>query len=710
MSYGLGVDLGTTFTAAAVAEGGRVRMVNLGQRAAAVPSLVAITAADQILIGEAAQGRAVAEPDRVVREFKRRVGDRTPLLAGRDASALMALLAAGVLDIVTAREGAPPSVVAVTHPANWRSYKTDLLVEAFAAAGLSHVRTTTEPEAAATHYATNERVDDGDVVAVYDLGGGTFDAAVLRREGDRFTILGVPEGVDHLGGIDFDAAVRTYVNRAVNGAIDAADANDDAVAAALAGLHRDCVEAKETLSADTEAVVPVRLPGLFTEIRITRREFERMIRPTLTESISAMRRALRAAGVGPDQLSAVLLVGGSSRIPLVAQLVGAELGRPVAVDAHPKHAVAMGAALLAEPNRPSLRIAAAAAPLATPAPSAPPLTPSVPATPAPPAAAQPPAAAVTQPAVAVPDPSADQSAVGATAAEPDVRLLDATQVRREGSGDEAHSRPTVKADPVGPVDVAPTAPATIIGPRPPAPIAAPINGPTGQPEPVQALLTEPAGPPQRPDQPTPRPILDPNRALASAPRNKAPLVAVLVALAAIVGLVVFLLSRGDDGVTATTDTTGAGEEAAETTTTPAPPTTASTPSTAAPGSTVPVVPDTAAATTTTPAAVCEPAPGPFVCLIGVTVDPQGNLTVPFQTTGFEPLIGAAPNLHIHFFFDVEPMRSNAEAAGTPSQPGAKLDLVGQAQSLRRRWGNRAVHVGRGEDGGSHADLRACRGQ
>src|SRR5690606_34222717 len=82
-------------------------------------------------------------------------------------------------------------------------------------------------------------------------------------------------------------------------------------------------------------------------VRLTREELEEMVRPALYDSIEALRRALRSAGVTPEQLHSVLLVGGSSRMPIVAQLVGAELGRPVAVDAHPKHAVAMGAAWLA---------------------------------------------------------------------------------------------------------------------------------------------------------------------------------------------------------------------------------------------------------------------------------------------------------------------------------------------------------------------------
>src|SRR5690606_12872478 len=98
---------------------------------------------------------------------------------------------------------------------------------------------------------------------------------------------------------------------------------------------------------DTEAYVPVLLPTVQTEVRVTRGELEDMIRPTLAETVTALQRALRSASVTPDAVDHVLLVGGSSRIPLVAELVWAGVGRPVAVDAHPKHSVALGAAIVA---------------------------------------------------------------------------------------------------------------------------------------------------------------------------------------------------------------------------------------------------------------------------------------------------------------------------------------------------------------------------
>lgn len=349
--YALGIDLGTTYTAAATWRDGRVEIASLGSRGAAIPSVVLLRSDETFLTGETASRRALTEPDRVAREFKRRLGDPTPLLLGGvpyAAEALMARLLRWVVDEVSTREGSEPNSICICHPANWGPFKLDLLQQAVRMTNLEQpVSFTTEPEAAATFYAQGRPVPTDALVAVYDLGGGTFDAAVLRKTATGFEILGQPEGIERLGGIDFDAAVFNHVNRAIGDKLDELDEGDPAAIAAVARLKEECVEAKEALSTDTDVSIPVLLPNLNTEVRLTRAELEAMVRPVLYESIEALRRALRSAGVTPEQLHAVLLVGGSSRMPIVSQLVGAELGRPVAVDAHPKHAIALGAAWVA---------------------------------------------------------------------------------------------------------------------------------------------------------------------------------------------------------------------------------------------------------------------------------------------------------------------------------------------------------------------------
>jgi WD40 repeat protein/actin-like ATPase involved in cell morphogenesis len=351
MMYALGVDLGTTYTAAATWRDGQAEIVSLGSRASVIPSVVLPREDGTTLTGEAASRRALTEPQLVAREFKRRVGDTTPILLGGipyTALALTARLLRSVLDEVSTREGGPPSAICVSHPANWGPYKEDLLREAPQLAGIEvPVSYPTEPEAAATFYAQQQRIPPGAMVAVYDLGGGTFDAAVLRKAQTGFEIIGQPGGIERLGGIDFDAAVFHHVTQALDGKLEELDEDDPTVIAAVARLRQECTAAKEALSSDTDTSIAVLLPNAATEVRLTRAELEAMVRPALYDSIQVLRSVLRSAEVSPDQLHSVLLVGGSSRMPIVAQLVGAELGRPVTVDAHPKHAVALGAAWLA---------------------------------------------------------------------------------------------------------------------------------------------------------------------------------------------------------------------------------------------------------------------------------------------------------------------------------------------------------------------------
>jgi YVTN family beta-propeller protein len=260
--------------------------------------------------------------------------------------------------------------------------------------GLATAHLVTEPEAAAAHYGASRHLEDGQTVAVYDLGGGTFDATVLRKHPGGLEILGTPEGIERLGGVDFDDAILSYLDYAANGALSELDPRDPQVTVALARLRQDCILAKEALSVDTETVLPVFLPGRHFDVRITRSDFEDMVRAPIESTIGALSRTLQSAQVRPADLSAVLLVGGSSRIPLVARMVSAELGRPIVLDTHPKYAVALGAATLAarhdaapRSERPLPAAAPAGAlptprmpahdvlPAATPAPKAPPRPP-----------------------------------------------------------------------------------------------------------------------------------------------------------------------------------------------------------------------------------------------------------------------------------------------------------------------------------------------
>ena len=393
MEYGLGIDIGTTFSAAAISTEGSVEVFQLGARTATIPSVVVVREHGEVLVGEGAERRALSEPARSAREFKRRLGDPTPIFLGGvpyGAESLTAHLLRAIVEQVVERQGGPPMRIALTHPATYRDYKLDLMRLAVGQADVGEVTFVSEPDAAARYYAGQDRLEDGDVVAVYDFGGGTFDATVVRKVGDAFELDGAPEGMERIGGIDFDEALLMHVDESLGGALSTLDAEDPATRTALARLRDECRQAKEALSSDTDVSIPVALPNLNTEVRVTRSGFEALIRPRVSETIDALERAVRSAGIGMDDIARVLLVGGTSQIPLVRQLVREATGRPVALDAHPKHSVSLGAAEVVRPGRTGQPEGPVGAPTTAPTmpPEAPVVSPpsTIPATPSVPAA------------------------------------------------------------------------------------------------------------------------------------------------------------------------------------------------------------------------------------------------------------------------------------------------------------------------------------
>ena len=369
--YTLALDFGTTFTAAAVlGADGVPAMVGLGNRAMQVPSTVFVTADGAVLVGEAAERAAAADPGRARREIKRRIGDDVPVLIGGSPYSvghLAGRVIAWAVDRCRERYGEPPADLVLTHPATWRQFKIEVLYQAALESGIDEVTLCPEPVAAATFYASHSRVEVGARLCVYDLGGGTFDVCVVEKTATGFRVLGTPGGLDQMGGIDFDEAVFERVLAELT------TENPDLVhalaPAELSRLRRDCVEVKEALSSDVTAVTSIVRDGRSIGVRITRSEFEAMINPAVALTLEATARVLDSAGLQPADLSAFVLVGGSSRIPLVAESLVGEFRRPIAQDTHPKHDVVLGATLLSPARGPRAAESAAAVP-AVPAPAA----------------------------------------------------------------------------------------------------------------------------------------------------------------------------------------------------------------------------------------------------------------------------------------------------------------------------------------------------
>lgn len=366
MGYWLGIDVGSTCTVAAICreESGRRALpeaVPLGNRSSAVSSVVHLGQDGHVVVGEAAERCAVTTPDRVVRDFTRRISDEVPMVIGGvpySAPEITALVLRWIVDRVAQREGRSALGITITHPTGWDANTIQAVADALPSANLPHVMFCTAPQAAPACHAVRERLPTGATIAVYDLGGSTFEAAVVRQTGTgTFSVLGVPERIERLGGADFDDAVFGYVVAAVPALRELAAT--DRVQRSVALCRRECTEAKEALSAGTEVTIPVLLPEVQAQVRLVRAEFEDLIRPQVVQTVQALRRTLHSAGVGPADLDAVLLVGGSSRVPLIAQLVSAELDRPVTVDADPQSAIALGAALSGLPGDNTYRADAA---------------------------------------------------------------------------------------------------------------------------------------------------------------------------------------------------------------------------------------------------------------------------------------------------------------------------------------------------------------
>lgn len=619
MSYSLGIDLGTTFTSAAVHRDGRTSIVDLAARASTIPSIVYLGDDGAYLTGDAASRRTLMDPDRAATQFKRRFGDTEPLLLGgtpMSADQLSARLLQSVADQVSEREGGRPDHVAVTHPAGWGGYKLELLEQTLRAAGLAGATLLTEPEAAVLHYAGLERIPTDATVAVFDLGGGTFDAAVIRKTETGTEFLGRPDGIERLGGIDFDAAIFAFVAGQLDGALEQLDTTDPTNRSALERLRNECVEAKEALSSDDVADIAVLLPNVQTTVRITRAEFETAIRPSVAQAIAALERAIASAGIAPADLDAVLLAGGSSRIPLVAQMVTDDLGRPVAVDAHPKHVVALGAALAAgtsadvsaavpPPIRPALGDTAAAA--ATAAATAAALPIIIPQTPTRPIDVQ--ATPESTPTTAVP------AATSTPTADPGATTVN----------------PTVDAD-AGATAINPTA-ATGAGSGTAGAATTAGTHPT--------LVEE-----------------------ADARDSKRALIITLAVTAVLLvgGGLAFALTGGDDS-TAAPGTAPAVSSRATVTTVPGSATTL------APASTVPPATATTPATPAPTTVAPTPAPPPYPAdtrrgeITGITTI-DGTYRVSYDTVNFEPLIGPEGTHHLHFHWNTE----DPASVGTGSDP------------------------------------------
>ncbi|WP_417508060.1 Hsp70 family protein [Microbacterium sp.] len=349
-SFLLAIDAGNSRVSAAVAHGSRESYDNpalfsLGANEHSAPSAVFVAEDETLFFGEEATRRGATAPHRLVREFAHDVGNGVRLLIGEHAVSaddLVARLCAWVVDQVTEAEGEQPAVIAITHPTTWGGHRLSRLRGALQRAGIDAPILLSESEASARQSETALPLDPGHMLAVYDLGGTRFDARVLRqRSGGRYQPVGDQVSIEHLGGASFDDELMRHV-LSVQGS-DVADAP----LTALVDVRSAVVEAKELLSSAGDATVRLGALAGGASVRITRSELEGMIAADLDRTVEALDLAIESADAHGDRLKGIVLAGGSSRTPLVAQRLSERFDVQIVADADTKAATALGAARIA---------------------------------------------------------------------------------------------------------------------------------------------------------------------------------------------------------------------------------------------------------------------------------------------------------------------------------------------------------------------------
>jgi len=329
----LAIDIGTTTIVATTWANHQSAVV------LRAPATVAVDGSE-ILFGDRAQSLVASRPEATVQQLIRRVGDTSPIVLDGRAFSVVELLARVVSDVASIAEVAPTSArLVLTHPAGWRDHRLELLASIGRSVGFAEVDVVSEPVAAASTQPP------GSVLLVVDVGGGTADASVVRTTPTGVEVV-VTQSLERLGGNDFDQAVFAHVCAAVDDMLGALDRRDPAVRAGLTALRRNCSAAKEQLSADTDGTVELSVPGVHTTVRITRAEFETLIRPQVGALVAMTERVLASAGIAPNDITDAVVVGGSAPIPLIGEMLAGQLGRRVTVVSDPAVAVASAAAAI----------------------------------------------------------------------------------------------------------------------------------------------------------------------------------------------------------------------------------------------------------------------------------------------------------------------------------------------------------------------------
>ncbi|HZP49154.1 MAG TPA: molecular chaperone DnaK [Vicinamibacterales bacterium] len=366
----IGIDLGTTNSVVAVMEGGQPSVIVNQEGARTTPSVVAITKDGERLVGQVAKRQAVTNPDNTVFSIKRFMGRKFEEISGERSRVPYTVVRADNGDAwveARGRKYSPPEISAmvlqklkkaaedylgepvsdavITVPAYFNDAQRQATKDAGRIAGLNVQRIINEPTAAALAYGLDKKKDE--TIAVYDFGGGTFDISVLEV-GEGIVEVKATNGDTHLGGDDLDDRVIEWLVAEFRKS-DGIDLSKDRMA--LQRLKEAAEKAKIELSTAVET--EINLPFVTADqsgpkhlqMKLTRAKFESLVDDLLQRSMAPVKQALADAGVDPRKIDEVVLVGGSTRIPKVQQLVRDYFGKEPHKGVNPDEVVAVGAAV-----------------------------------------------------------------------------------------------------------------------------------------------------------------------------------------------------------------------------------------------------------------------------------------------------------------------------------------------------------------------------
>ena len=351
MSKIIGIDLGTTNSCVAVLEGGEPVVIANAEGARTTPSVVAFTKNGERLVGETAKRQAITNPDRTIASIKRHMGENyTVEIDGKSYTPqdISAMILGKLKADAEAYLGEKVSEAVITVPAYFSDAQKQATKDAGKIAGLDVKRIINEPTAASLAYGL-DKADGSQKILVYDLGGGTFDVSVLELGDGVFEVLAT-NGDTHLGGDDFDNAVLNFLADSFM-AEHGIDLRKDNMA--LQRLKEAAEKAKKELS--SAQTTKINLPfitvseagPLHMDMDLTRARFDQLTSDLVDRSIEPMKKAMADAGVTNADISKVILVGGSTRIPAVQAAVQKVTGKEPFKGINPDECVAVGASIQA---------------------------------------------------------------------------------------------------------------------------------------------------------------------------------------------------------------------------------------------------------------------------------------------------------------------------------------------------------------------------